>query len=70
VTSREPDRSLLWPAILVGAGVAGTLDEVVLHQLLRWHHFYEVTDGQPLPTDRRRLAKPRAEQAKNRELGH
>jgi GAF domain-containing protein len=30
----------------------------------------EVTDGQPLPTDRHRLAKARAEQAKNRELGH
>jgi uncharacterized membrane protein len=41
VTSREPDRSLLWPAILVGVGVAGSLDEVVLHQLLRWHHFYD-----------------------------
>lgn len=43
----------LWPALLAGAGVAGTLDEVVLHQLLRWHHFYDgngpgtgqVTDG-------------------------
>jgi uncharacterized membrane protein len=41
VTSREPDRSLLWPAILVGVGVAGSLDEIVLHQLLRWHHFYD-----------------------------
>jgi uncharacterized membrane protein len=33
--------SLLWPGILVGIGVAGTLDEVVLHQLLAWHHFYD-----------------------------
>ena len=41
MTSREPDRSLLWPAILVGVGVAGSLDEIVLHQLLRWHHFYD-----------------------------
>jgi hypothetical protein len=32
---------LLWPAILVGVGVAGSLDEIVLHQLLRWHHFYD-----------------------------
>jgi uncharacterized membrane protein len=32
---------LLWPAVLVGVGVAGSLDEIVLHQLLRWHHFYE-----------------------------
>jgi uncharacterized membrane protein len=33
--------SLLWPGILVGIGLAGTLDEVVLHQLLAWHHFYD-----------------------------
>jgi uncharacterized membrane protein len=33
--------SLLWPGILVGIGLAGTLDEVVLHQLLGWHHFYD-----------------------------
>jgi uncharacterized membrane protein len=33
--------SLLWPGVLVGIGIAGTLDEVVLHQLLRWHHFYD-----------------------------
>ena len=44
---------MLAPAILVGIGVSGTLDEVVLHQLLHWHHFYDrssaatglVTDG-------------------------
>ena len=34
-------RSLLWPGVLVGIGLAGTLDEVVLHQLLAWHHFYD-----------------------------
>jgi uncharacterized membrane protein len=34
-------RSLLWPAVLVGIGVAGSLDGIVLHQLLRWHHFYD-----------------------------
>jgi len=33
--------SLFWPGVLVGIGVAGTLDEVVLHQLLGWHHFYD-----------------------------
>ncbi len=33
--------SLLWPGVLVGIGIAGTLDEVVLHQLLAWHHFYD-----------------------------
>ena len=39
MTNDEPNRSLLWPAVLVGIGVAGSLDEIVLHQLLRWHHF-------------------------------
>ena len=29
------------PGVLIGVGLAGTLDEVVLHQLLRWHHFYD-----------------------------
>jgi uncharacterized membrane protein len=42
MANARPDRpSLLWPAILVGIGLAGTLDEVVLHQLLAWHHFYD-----------------------------
>jgi uncharacterized membrane protein len=41
VVNEEPNRSLLWPVVLVGIGVAGSLDEIVLHQLLRWHHFYD-----------------------------
>jgi uncharacterized membrane protein len=41
MATKEPNRSLLWPAVLVGIGVAGSLDEIVLHQLLRWHHFYD-----------------------------
>lgn len=41
MANEEPRRSLLWPAVLVGIGVAGSLDEIVLHQLLRWHHFYD-----------------------------
>ena len=39
--ARTDRRSLLWPGVLVGIGLAGTLDEVVLHQLLGWHHFYD-----------------------------
>jgi len=41
VATKEPNRSLLGPAVLVGIGAAGSLDEIVLHQLLRWHHFYD-----------------------------
>jgi uncharacterized membrane protein len=38
VANQEPSRSLLWPAVLVGIGVAGSLDEIVLHQR---HHLYD-----------------------------
>jgi uncharacterized membrane protein len=41
MASRRAEPSLLWPGVLVGIGVAGSLDEIVLHQLLRWHHFYD-----------------------------
>ena len=34
-------RRLLWPGVVLGIGLAGTVDEVVLHQLLHWHHFYD-----------------------------
>ena len=45
-------RGLFWPGVLVGIGIAGTLDEVVLHQLLRWHHFYDrSTPGVGLVSD-------------------
>jgi uncharacterized membrane protein len=39
--ARAERPSLLWPAVLTGIGLAGTLDEVVLHQLLAWHHLLE-----------------------------
>ena len=28
-------------ALAAGVGLAGTLDEVLFHQLLAWHHFYD-----------------------------
>ncbi|PFG14415.1 DUF2243 domain-containing protein [Bacillus sp. es.036] len=31
----------LWSGILFGIGLAAFLDEVIFHQLLRWHHFYD-----------------------------
>ena len=33
-------RSVL-TGVLIGVGVAGFVDEVVFHQLLHWHHFYD-----------------------------
>ena len=37
-------RSVL-TGVLVGVGVAGFVDEVVFHQLLHWHHFYDRSTG-------------------------
>lgn len=31
----------LFSGILFGIGLAAFLDEVIFHQLLRWHHFYD-----------------------------
>jgi uncharacterized membrane protein len=29
--------------VLIGIGVAGFIDEAVFHQLLHWHHFYDLS---------------------------
>ena len=31
----------LWGAVMVGAGVMAAVDEIVFHQILRWHHFFD-----------------------------
>jgi uncharacterized membrane protein len=36
----EARRTLLWTGVALGIGIAGTLDEVIFHQLLQWHNFY------------------------------
>jgi uncharacterized membrane protein len=33
-------RSLLWSGVILGMGMVGSLDEILLHQLLQWHTFY------------------------------
>jgi uncharacterized membrane protein len=42
VQSRPADslRSLLWSGVILGIGMIGSLDEILLHQLLQWHTFY------------------------------
>jgi uncharacterized membrane protein len=34
-------RRVALPGALLGLGLAATVDEVVFHQILRWHHFYD-----------------------------
>ncbi|WP_411720640.1 DUF2243 domain-containing protein [Mycetocola sp.] len=31
----------LWSGVLLGVGFAAFVDEVVFHQILHWHHFYD-----------------------------
>ena len=34
-------KEVFWPGFMIGVGLVGTLDQVVLHQVLQWHHFYD-----------------------------
>ncbi|RWZ46180.1 DUF2243 domain-containing protein [Labedella phragmitis] len=34
-------RRAFWATFLMGAAVMAAVDEIVFHQLLRWHHFYD-----------------------------
>jgi uncharacterized membrane protein len=45
----ETTRATVVTGVLIGIGLAGTLDEAVMHQVLDWHHFYDPsTRGAPL----------------------
>ncbi|GAA3946367.1 DUF2243 domain-containing protein [Allohahella marinimesophila] len=34
-------RRSLWSAALIGVGIMAAVDEIIFHQLLGWHHFYD-----------------------------
>ena len=38
-------RRLVVSGLLLGLGAAGAVDEIVFHQLLHWHHFYDRASG-------------------------
>jgi uncharacterized membrane protein len=40
-TTAHDARCSLWFAALAGAGVMAGIDEIVFHQLLQWHHFFD-----------------------------
>ena len=42
---RGNGRRLLVAGLLLGAGAMGAVDEIVFHQLLHWHHFYDRASG-------------------------
>ena len=38
----QPDgRRSRWGGFLIGVGVMAAVDEIVFHQILAWHHFYD-----------------------------
>ncbi|WP_196804444.1 DUF2243 domain-containing protein [Cellulomonas sp. URHD0024] len=44
---RIPDRA---PALVLGVGLGGFVDGIVVHQLLQWHHMISDTHGHPVTT--------------------
>ena len=43
-------RSVTGPGILLGLGLGGFVDGIVLHQLLQWHHMISSTEKGPTDT--------------------
>ncbi|KMK76872.1 DUF2243 domain-containing protein [Alkalihalobacillus pseudalcaliphilus] len=41
--SRKIRRRNVISGLLFGAGLVAFIDEVIFHQLLRWHHFYDLS---------------------------
>lgn len=35
-------RKNIWSGILFGIGLMALVDEIIFHQLLQWHHFYDL----------------------------
>ena len=46
-TRRPPSR---WPGLLLGLGLGGFVDGIVLHQVLQWHHLLSARPGTPVTT--------------------
>ncbi len=39
-----------WPLLLIGVGLGGFVDGIVLHQILQWHHMVSNVDRYPTGT--------------------
>jgi uncharacterized membrane protein len=40
-SNQRPTLRSLWATVLIGIGSMAAIDEIVFHQLLGWHHFYD-----------------------------
>ncbi|HWC71679.1 MAG TPA: DUF2243 domain-containing protein [Actinomycetota bacterium] len=49
-TARARARSITLPSILLGIGLGGFFDGIVLHQILQWHHMLTSTGDHPATT--------------------
>lgn len=50
IGSRLDDRPPVLAGVLLGVGLGGFVDGIVLHQLLQWHHMLTSTGDQPANT--------------------
>ncbi len=46
-TTTKPSRI---PSVLMGVGLGGFIDGIVLHQILQWHHMVSDTEANPVTT--------------------
>jgi uncharacterized membrane protein len=47
---RDPKGRLVAPGLLLGMGLGGFVDGILLHQILQWHHMLSSTDDNPMTT--------------------
>ncbi|WP_411843322.1 DUF2243 domain-containing protein [Salinicoccus sp. HZC-1] len=40
-TDPAPSAKNVWSGVLFGIGLMALIDEIIFHQLLQWHHFYD-----------------------------
>ena len=45
VTSMRSNRGLLLPTAIIGVGLSGFFDGILLHQVLQWHHLLSLVPG-------------------------
>ncbi|WP_433074908.1 DUF2243 domain-containing protein [Dactylosporangium sp. CA-052675] len=46
----RPDRGIVLPGVVLGAGLGGFVDGILLHQVLQWHHMLSSTTRYPADT--------------------
>jgi uncharacterized membrane protein len=48
--TRPPARSVTAPGILLGVGLGGFVDGILLHQVLQWHHMGVARSTSQMPS--------------------